>query len=121
MNLKNYSLVPNDLLDKDPRNLAYYMPESVRATNISFISFLKRMQRFSFYQNISYFEEFAHANNMILLPASVLHWRRREKLGDSRRFRIGRSAFYLVRVDELTEGEKKKLLDHIEVVREGVI
>lgn len=111
------SIVPPNFKDKDPRGLAMLYPNSIRNDNQSFIGFIKKMQVFDFYNSLNMFEEYARANNFILLPASIMHWRRREGFGQERRVRVGRKSFYLVREYEMTEGEKEKLLDFIEDVR----
>jgi len=115
--LTDFSIVPPNFKDKDPRGLAVLFPNSIRNSDQSFVGFIKRMQVFDFYNSLSMFEEYAHKNGFILLPASVMHWRRRNGFGTERRVRVGRKSFYLVREHELTEGEKEKLLDHIKEVR----
>lgn len=112
-----FSIVPPNFKDKDPRGLAVLFPNSIRNSDQSFVGFMKKMQVFDFYNSLSMFEEYAHANGFILLPASVMHWRRRNGFGIERRVRVGRKSFYLVREHELTQGEKEKLLDHIKDVR----
>lgn len=114
-----FSIVPEGIKDKsrDPRSLAKIMPNMIRENNQSFIGFIKRMQVFDFYNSLSAIEEYAHANNYILLPASIMHWRRCSFFGDEKRIRVGRKSFYLVRENELTKKEKSKLLDHIKEVR----
>ena len=112
-----FSIVPPNFKDNDPRGLAMLFPNSIRNDNQSFIGFIKKMQVFDFYNSLSRFEEYAHANGFILFPASIMHWRRRNGFGIERRIRVGRKSFYLVREYELTDGEKEKLLDHIKDVR----
>lgn len=112
-----FSIVPPDFKEKDPRGLAMLFPNAIRNDNQSFIGFIKKMQVFDFYNSLSMFEEYAHANGFLLLPASIMHWRRRNVLGVERRVRVGRNAFYLVRENEMTEREKDMLLNHIKDVR----
>lgn len=115
--MTDFSIVPPNFKEKDPRGLAVLFPNSIRNSDQSFVGFMKKMQVFDFYNSLSMFEEYAHANGFILLPASVMHWRRRNGFGIERRVRVGRKSFYLVREHELTQGEKEKLLDHIKDVR----
>jgi len=111
------SIVPPNFKDKDPRGLAKLYPNSIRNDNQSFIGFIKKMQTFDFYNSLDMFEEYAHANGFLLFPATLMHWRRREEFGQKRRVRVGRKSFYLIREYEMTDREKKKLLDFIEDVR----
>lgn len=111
------SIVPPGLKEKDPRPFAYLFPNMIRNDDQSFIAFIKKMQKHEFYRSVLSLEEYAHANGFILMPASVMHWRRRSGFGQERRVRVGRKSFYFVRENELTEGEKQKLLDYIEEVR----
>jgi len=115
--LIEFSIVPPDLKEKDPRPFAYLFPNMIRNDDQSFVAFIKKWQRFDFYNSLNMFEEYAHANGFLLFPATLMHWRRRNGFGQERRARVGRKSFYLVRENELTEGEKQKLLDHIEEVR----
>lgn len=109
--------MPPNFKDKDPRGLAMLFPNSIRNDNQSFYGFIKKMQVFDFYNSLNMFEEYAHENGFILLPATIIHWRRRNELGSKRRVRVGRNAFYLMREDELNKREKEKLLDYINDVR----
>lgn len=112
-----FSIVPPNFKDKDPRGLAKLYPKMIRRNNQSFIGFLKEMQAFDFYNSLNMFEEYAHENGFILLPATIIHWRRRNELGSKRRIRVGRNAFYLMREDELNKREKERLADYIKDVR----
>lgn len=112
-----YSIVPPGLKEKDPRPFAFLYPNMIRNDDQSFIAFIKKMQKHEFYRGVLSLEEYAHANGFILLPAPVMHWRRRNGFGQERRARVGRKSFYFVRENELTKGEKEKLLDYIEEVR----
>lgn len=115
--MKNFSIVPPDLKDKDPRPFAYLYPNMIRNDDQSFVSFIKKMQRFDFYNSVKMFEEYGRVNGFILYPATLMHWRRRNGFGVERRVRVGRKSFYFVRENELIEGEKQKLLNHVEGVR----
>lgn len=116
MSFMEYSIVPPGLKEKDPRPFAYLFPSMIRNDDQSFIAFIKKTQKHEFYRSVLSLEEYAHANGFILLPASVMHWRRRDGFGQERRIRVGRNSFYFVRENELTKGEKEKLLLYIEEV-----
>lgn len=115
--MEEFSIVPQDLKQADPRPLAYLYPQMIRNDNQSFVAFIKKMQRFDFYNSLKMFEDYAHANDFILCPARLMHWRRRDNFGAKRRVQVGRQAFFLVKKNELTKKEKVKLLDHITDVR----
>lgn len=117
MDLMECSIVPPDLKEKDPRPFAYLYPNMIRNDDQSFIAFIKKTQKHEFYRSVLSIEEYAHANGFILLPAPVMHWRRRNGFGQGRRIRVGRKSFYFVRENEITEGEKEKLLLYIEEVK----
>ncbi|QTB25017.1 hypothetical protein J1907_23775 (plasmid) [Lysinibacillus sphaericus] len=116
--MNDFSIVPPDFRDRDPRSYAYQYPDDVRN---NFVKYVKSVQKFSFYNSLNMFEEFAHANGFVLFPAQLMHWRRREGFGQKRRARVGRKSFYMVRTYELTEAEKEKLLDYIKEVRSVTI
>lgn len=119
--MKGFSIIPPDLEEKDPRPFAFLYPNMIRNDDQSFIAFIKKMQRFTFYKSLKCFEDFGHANGLILLPATVLHWRRRNNFGAERRVKVGKKTFYFVREDEITKLEKQKLLDHIDDIRRASI
>lgn len=109
MNLKSFSLVPKDYRNKDPRTLPYLYP-----TTLNVVAYAKKMQEFSFYQALEIAEDLAKRQGYILLPWSCIHWQRAKKLGHDRKIKIGRKSFFLLRVEEMTKGEKLKLMSLIE-------
>ncbi len=58
-------------------------------------------------------EEAAEAFGYVLVPATCLSWRKRNRLGETRRVRIHES-FYAVRNDELTDLERNKFVEYCE-------
>lgn len=111
--MNNFSLVPVDYKSKDPRMLAYLYPQSIIKSPQSFISYNKKIQSFIYYHSLEVAEHMAKMFDFLLLPASCIHWRRAKSLGEKRRIHVGRNVFYLVKEEELTKSEKKKLIDHI--------
>lgn len=104
MNLHDFTLVPKDYRDKDPRALPYLYP-----TTLNIVAYAKKMQEFSFYQALEIAEDLAKRQGFILVPWSVLHWQRAKKLGYDRKIKIGRKSFFLLRRDEMTKTEILKL------------
>lgn len=106
MDFIEFSLVPKNYKDKDPRTLPYLYPES-----INLVSYAKQVQTFSFYQTLEVAEDLARRQGYILLPWSCIHWQRAKKFGPDRKIKIGRKSFFMMKPDELTKGEKNKLTD----------
>lgn len=110
--IKDFSLVPADYKEKDPRALAYLYP-----TTLNIVAYAKQMQKFSFYQSLEIVEDVANNLGYILLPYDCLHWQRRQKFGAERKVKIGRKSFFLLRKSELTKTEKSKLYKHLSAVK----
>ncbi|MGG0718395.1 hypothetical protein ABE096_12495 [Robertmurraya massiliosenegalensis] len=104
MKLEEFTLVPKNYRDKDPRTLPYLYP-----TTLNIVAYAKKMQEFSFYQALEVAEDLAKRQGYILLPWSCIHWERAKKLGYERKIKIGRKSFFLLRMDEMTKNEKLKL------------
>jgi len=113
IDLKEYSILPEDYKSKDPRNLLYHFP------SLPVVKYAKLMQTWSFYQALGVAEDLAHRQGYVLLPSFCMHWQRVQKHGPDRRVKIGRNSFYLMRLKELTKTEKNKLENHIEEVKNG--
>lgn len=111
MTLENYSLVPKNFRQKDPRQLLYHNP-----TTINIIAYAKKMQEFSFYQALEVAEDLAKRQGFILVPYSCFHWQRAKNYGSDRKIKIGRNSYFLMKPHELTKTELKKLK---EVIQEG--
>lgn len=104
MNIQEYSLVPKDYKEKDPRTLPYLYP-----TTLNIVAYAKKMNEFSFYQALDVAEQLARLQGFILLPWSCIHWERAKKLGHDRKIKIGRKSYFLVKENEMTKTEKSKL------------
>src|SRR5690625_3772544 len=112
MDLQQFSLVPKNYKDKDPRTLPYLYPES-----LNIVSYAKKVQTFSFYQTLEVAEDLAQRQGFILLPWSCIHWERAKILGPDRKIKIGRRSFFLMKPHELTKNEKRKLEQLIEELK----
>lgn len=104
MDVNKFTLVPADYRDKDPRGLLYLYSET-----LNIVAYAKKMQRFAFYQSLSVAEDLAKRQGYILLPWSCIHWQRAKEFGADRKIKIGRNSFFLMKPDELTKTEEKKL------------
>ncbi|MBM4765462.1 hypothetical protein [Bacillus sp. B15-48] len=104
MTLDDFTLIPKDYKKKDPRPLLYLYPNSLNV-----VACAKKMQEFSFYQTLEVAEDLAKRQGFILLPWECMHWQRAKNLGVERKIKIGRKAFFLMKLNELTKTEKRKL------------
>lgn len=117
LRLVKYSVVPDGLLERDPRTIAYRFPESVRTSDHKFVLYVKRLQKFHNYNTLRIIEDFVKSDsNRYLVPAVVLNWRRREKLAKSK-VEIGGQAYFAVKLAELTAKEFQKYEEFVETVR----
>lgn len=113
MDYAGVTLVPKDYKTKDPRTLPYLYPETLNV-----VLYAKQAQTFYFYQSLEIAEDLAKRQGFILLPWSCIHWERAKKFGANRKIKIGRKSFFMIRPDEMTPGEKKKLREFLEEVKE---
>lgn len=120
MKLDDFTLIPGDFREKDPRQLAYMFPQSIISSQQKFIAYNKKMQTFVYYHSLDVAETMAKLMDYVLLPTSILHWRRAKQLGADRRVQIGRNVFYLVKQNELTSKERERLLDFAQEIRSEV-
>jgi len=109
MTIKKYSIIPKNYKDKDPRTLPFLYPKT-----INIVAYAKKVQAFSFYQTLEVAEDLANRQGYILLPWSCMHWERAKRFGVDRKVKIGRKSFFMMKVDELTPGEMKKLERYID-------
>lgn len=113
MTLDDFTLLPGDWKNKDPRGLPV-----LYKTSLNVVSFCKQMQKFSFYQALQVAEDMAKKQGFILLPHSCIHWERAKKYGEERKVKIGRKSFFLMKISELTEKEMEKLQAHLEDLKQ---
>lgn len=108
------SIVPHNLYDNDPRMFAVKYRRTIRRDNQSFVAFFKKLQTFEHYNRIRIFEEFAHSQFRLLVPADVFRWRKRAAYKkEHRHARIGQKHFYLVEPSLLTPAEWEKYNAHV--------
>ncbi|WP_018931354.1 hypothetical protein [Gracilibacillus lacisalsi] len=109
LEIKEISIVPKGYKKKDPRTLPYLYPETLNV-----VAYARSLQRFTFYQTLEVAEDLAKRQGFILLPFGCIHWQRAKNYGADRKIKIGRRSFFLMKPDELTKGEKRKLVMYIE-------
>ncbi|WP_282154818.1 hypothetical protein [Cytobacillus gottheilii] len=114
MNLQEFSLIPVDYREKDPRTLPFLYPQS-----LNIVAYAKKMQEFSYYQALEVAETLAKMQGFVLLPWSCIHWERAKNLGHDRKIKIGRKSFFLLKTDEMTKTEKRKLESLISEMKTG--
>ncbi|WP_117161275.1 hypothetical protein [Paraliobacillus sp. X-1268] len=115
MKIEDITLIPKDYKVNDPRPLSYLYTNS-----INIVSYAKKMQKFSFYQSLEIAEDLAKRQGFILLPWECIHWERAKAYGKDRKVKIGRKSFFLMKIDELTKTEKRKLETYLEDLNEAI-
>lgn len=111
MDYTEITLVPEGYKDNDPRRLPFLYPETLNV-----VAYAKKSQSFYFYQSLEIAEDLARRQGYILLPWSCMHWQRAKNYGIDRKVKIGRKSFFMLRPEELTKGEKRKLEEYLEEV-----
>ncbi|QGH32604.1 hypothetical protein GI584_00220 [Gracilibacillus salitolerans] len=109
LEVKEISIVPKGYKNKDPRTLPYLYPETLNV-----VAYARSLQKFTFYQTLEVAEDLAKRQGFILLPFDCIHWNRAKNYGADRKIKIGRRSFFLMKPDELTKGEKRKLETYID-------
>lgn len=107
--LAKYSVIPKNYKAKDPRPLIYLYPKEV-----NLVVYAKKVQEFSFFQALEVAETLAHRQGFLLLPFNCMHWQRAKDFGPDRKIKIGRKSFFLMKENELTKTEKRKLSIYLE-------
>lgn len=102
MTLSNLSLVNPQKIAKDPRKLAYLYPRMPASRY--------KLRTDDFYRclTLKIAEDVAAAAGCVLIPATCIHYRRRDP---ARRVRINGHNYYVMPRDCLTRLEKKKYED----------
>lgn len=98
------SLVKDEKIQKDPRNLAYLFP-SMPVGKYKVLT-----EQYYKAKTLRAIEEVASINNQLLIPARCLHWERKKKFKDQKINFFGK-AYYLINVDDVTETELEKYKD----------
>lgn len=110
--IQNLSVVPDHFKDKDPRNLLYHFP------SMPVVKYAKLMQDYCFFRQLKVAEEMAHKLGFILIPFDCMNWQRKKQFGADRKVKIGRNSYFMMKQNELTRTEQKKLNSYIEDIRE---
>lgn len=97
------TIVPADILDKDPRNLPYHFK------SMSIVAYYKASAKYYFWRLVKTIEDAAKQNGKILVPSECLHWRKKKALKDFH-ITVFKKGFYQVRITELSENEKREYL-----------
>lgn len=105
--LQKLSLIPDGYKQKDPRALLYHFPSLPK------VKYAKLIDKFYYYKALEAVENAAKKMGYILLPRQCMHWQRKKNYADRKVIILGKS-FYMMKREELTESEEKKLLDFIE-------
>lgn len=104
-----YSLTTPNFRDKNPRNLPYYLPESLNV-----VAYSKQMVNFTNNLLLEQLEQTAKSLNYVVVPYALINWSRRKKFGElNKRYKIGKKTYFLLDPDKLTKTEVKKLKDYI--------
>lgn len=85
---------------KDYRGVIYRRREEILKNPTTIFTHLKHLNRFYELQQLQQLEDFAHRNGMVVVPASIFNWRRREKMVNQKYVCNGNS-YYLVKLNEL--------------------
>lgn len=118
MELLEFNLTPADYKRKDPRQLAYNYADTIQNSANGLVIYNKYVQQFIYNHTLDAVEQFAKNLGFILVPSSCIHWRRAKDIAH-RRAIVGRKTFYALQEHELNDNEKKKLLDHLEEIKEA--
>ncbi len=105
--LQKLSLIPDGYKTKDPRALLYHFPSLPK------VKYAKLVDKFYYYKALEAVENVANKMGYILLPRICMHWQRKKNYADRKIVVLGKS-FYMMKIAELTETEKSKLLEYIE-------
>ncbi|WP_037580981.1 hypothetical protein [Sporolactobacillus terrae] len=114
INLEDFTLIPPDYKKKDPRPLLYLYHDTINV-----VAYAKKMQKFAYYQTLEVAEDLAKRQGFILLPWDCIHWQRAQAVAADRKIKIGRRAFYLMKISELTKREAQKLENYLMQLKEG--
>lgn len=109
---EQYSLIPDTVKHKDPRNLLYFYPRMNK------ITLSKKLLKFSFYQTLKVAEDLANRQGCILVPWECMNWKRAKEFGADKKVKIGRNSFFMMKPGELTKSEKMKLERYLEELQE---
>ncbi|KAF6614225.1 hypothetical protein HFE03_25855 [Paenibacillus sp. EKM102P] len=97
------TIVPANKVKHDPQELLFQFPSipKVRYTRLS--------QEYYFWRQVQNAESIAAMFGRLLIPASCMHWQRKN-LFESRRVQVGRNYYYVLEKKELTKTEQAKYM-----------
>ncbi|MFK4475781.1 hypothetical protein ABH897_005581 [Paenibacillus sp. RC73] len=95
------TIVPPSKVKHDPQELLYQFP------SIPKIRYTKLSQEYYFWRQVQNAESIAAMFGRLLIPASCLHWQRKN-LFVERRVQVGRNCYYVLDKGELTKMEYTK-------------
>lgn len=109
----NYDLVPQDHYEKrNPMALPFLYP-----TTLNLTSYNRQLQQYTNNQMLDQLQRVAKQFNAFVVPASVLHWRRRKKFtAEGKRHRISNNAYFVLQVRDMTAAERAKLKEYAEEI-----
>lgn len=106
------TIIPEGKLKHDPQRLLYHFP------SIDKVKYTKLSQEYYYWHSVSIAEDMARKFGKLLIPARCLHWERKAKNAD-RRVQIGKTAFFIMGQDELTQIERNKYLFEVQQIKEA--
>lgn len=104
------SIVPYKKVKNDPRQLVYHFP------SIPNVKMSKILNSYFYHRSVQIGEEVAAITGYIFLPATCMHWRRKEQYID-RRVRVSNSYFYVLKEGEMTRTEKERYKEMLAAAR----
>ncbi|MMZ53484.1 hypothetical protein D1872_152730 [compost metagenome] len=97
------TIVPLNKVKHDPQELLYQFP------SIPKIRYTKLSQEYYFWRQVQNAESIAAMFGRLLIPASCLHWQRKN-LFSERRVQVGRNCYYVLDKGEMTKTEHAKYM-----------
>ncbi|GAE32876.1 hypothetical protein [Halalkalibacter hemicellulosilyticus] len=114
--MSEYSLIPPNYRKKgDPRALLF------KRKKLPKVLFAQLMNEFWFYKALESLEDMANKQGFILVPTSILNWRRRAVFTEKRKVILNGRAYFFLNVIDLKPKEKERLIEFIntEVLKGG--
>ncbi|SFT00528.1 hypothetical protein [Paenibacillus sp. 453mf] len=101
------TIVPTEKVKQDPQSYLFHFP------SVHPIKYTRMFTEHHHWKAVEAAEKVAKMCGRVLVPASCLHWERKERKGD-RRIQIGKHAFYALALEELTKNEHQKYMKHVQ-------
>ncbi|MFD2446689.1 hypothetical protein ACFSO7_22375 [Bacillus sp. CGMCC 1.16607] len=116
MSITNDNLIPFTVIPyklKDKYEINRYHPATSAFHNPSYfqknvVRYVKAFTEYANYQKLKVAEDIAHSFNAVLVPRTLLHSRRKIMFKD-KRVQVGKLVYYVIPLNQLTEGEKEKI------------